>query len=90
MLKVMLFILTLTSCATRLPSWAPEVPQMYKCTYMPEFSKFRCTDNKTNKSFNVPLDDPGMAKAQCTPLDHYLKGEKWIDDFASAAVQHCN
>lgn len=88
-MRAILCILLLTSCAHRLPSWAPEVPEMYTCTFMPEFSKFRCKSNKSETGFNVPLNDPGMVKAQCTPLDHYLKGEKWIDDFAAAAVRHC-
>lgn len=73
-----------------LPSWAPEPPAVWKCSYTHQFNKFRCTNTKTNARINLKLDDPRMEGAQCMSLGDYNAGEDWVDKVFNAAQRNCN
>lgn len=88
---VTLFMILVSSsaCAHRLPNWAPRPPAVWNCTYMPRFTKFRCTNSKTGVRENRTLSDARMDGAQVLSTADYLKAQNWIDDLIDAAEAHC-
>lgn len=68
----------------------PPFPEVYQCTYMPRFSKFRCTNTRTHARVNLPLNSPRMDGAQCLSIDDYEKAQHWIETVKQIAERRCN
>lgn len=94
-MRVMLFTtinlsFLLSGCLASLP----KQPAHYECTYMPGFSKFRCTEFPSGKRVKFPLDSVSMNGAQCLPINDkhksYQAMANWVEDVKEVARQRCN
>ncbi len=87
MRKILLLItcLEIVGCAS-----LPPFPEVWQCSYLPHFNKFRCVNTKTKEKVNLKLDDGSMVGAQCMSLDDFKVTQDWIRQVKEIAEKKCH